>query len=206
MHHVVDAIRNTGLLHDAREQGRRGRRFFRRLHHNGVAARERRSHFPRKKQQRQIPRRDDSHYAQWLAHSVVQDGFSMERFDSGCLDQVGEHSEIGGRARNVEARCKSNRLTGIGDFGRHETIRTCFDRGGDPIKRGRAIANRHRSPLTVHGNAGSSHSLIDESAIGRAHLRDHAAIGGVHVVKGDSAAAFHTIDNARKALYVQQDG
>jgi hypothetical protein len=37
-------------------------------------------------------------------------------------------------------------------------------------------------------------------------LRDHAAIGGVHVVKGDSAAAFHTIDNARKALYVQQDG
>ena len=74
---VVNAIWDSGLLHGFRENRRADRSFFRGFHHYRVATGERRGDFPRQKNQRKIPRSDDSDYAERLADGIVQRGLAI---------------------------------------------------------------------------------------------------------------------------------
>ncbi len=72
MHYVINAIRDSRVLHRLGQQRRRSRSFFRRFHHHCIPASQRRRNFPGEQQQGQVPRRDHADDPQRLAHCIVQ--------------------------------------------------------------------------------------------------------------------------------------
>ena len=107
MYHVINAIRNSRVLHRLGKKRRCRRSFFGRLDHHRIPASQRRRNFPGEQQQGQIPRRDHANDPQWLAHRIVQrvrsvGSFRLKRLQPRHFHQVGEDAEIRRRARNIE--------------------------------------------------------------------------------------------------------
>src|SRR5262245_41848004 len=92
-----DDIDHTGRESDFFEQGRklerRGRGELRRLDDHGVAGCKRRSEFVGGQQQRRVPGRDGSDYAERLMPGEVEHLVLVGR-DDGALDLVGEAAEV----------------------------------------------------------------------------------------------------------------
>ena len=186
MNHVIDSVRNSSVMHGLRQQRRGGWSFFRGLNDHRVPASQRRRDFPGEQKQRKVPRRNDSNHAQRLAHSVIQSAlsvgsFSLKRFQSRHLDEIGKDSKICCRARYVQLGCQAHRLPGVCDFCFHETIKSRLNCGTDPMQSLCSVAHTQTAPFRVQRASGRADRFIDLALVGFRNLRNHRTIRRIHI-------------------------
>ena len=74
-------------------------------------------------------------------------GFGAERFQTGCLDQVGEYAEIRCAARDVDTRGERDGFAGIGNFRLQKILEARFYAIGDLVQNCCALRYRQAAPL-----------------------------------------------------------
>ncbi len=138
---VQNAIGQSRFATNLAEHICRHRRQFARFRHRGVPACDGGRDFPAQQIERQIPGRDEAGDAAGLAQRVVKrHAVGDVRLVLRVQDRGGEEAEIRGRARDVEAARKRERLAGIDRFGARELLEIALDKLGDAKNNPRAIA------------------------------------------------------------------
>jgi len=175
-------------MHDFGEQRCACRGFLGRLHHNTIAARQRRRDLPGQQQKRQIPRGDDSHHAERFSHGVVKcgapiGGLRTEGFQRRSLNQISEDSKVCSTARNIDLGRERHWFSRIRYFRGNKFLKSCFYSIRDFLHKRRPFWNRKRSPFTQERRACGVDGLIYLGAVRFRYLRDDRAIRGIYIGK-----------------------
>ena len=160
-------LRHAGIAHHLCQQRGACRSLFRRLHYHGIAARQSWRHLPRQQQERKVPRRDDSDYADGLAHGVVQrllavGSLGLKRFERSSLDQVGKNAKVRCGARNVQPRSQRDGLAGIRRLGPNEFVEPRLDAFGNLVQQSRALPHSPAAPFALQRPARGLDRGIDD--------------------------------------------
>src|ERR1700722_8668484 len=108
-------------------------------------------------------------------------GSRLKRFDPRHFDPVGEHSEVGCRARNVKLRGQGNRLSCVRHFRLQKAIEPGFNRVRNFVQMCRPLAHPDATPFSEQGFAGGLHRVVHQVLICFGHFRDHVTVGWIHV-------------------------
>ena len=138
VHYIIDAVRHAGFVHHLAQQGSGTRRFFRGFHDNAIPAGEGRSDLPGHEQQGQIPRTHHRNHSLGHAQAIVQRpaavrGRGVEVFAGYIFDHIGKDAEVGRASRDINMRCQTYRLTGIGHLSLKELLKALLNAGGNGV-------------------------------------------------------------------------
>ena len=146
VHEIHDARRNARFRHDLGEQRGGERAPLRRLVHHRATGRERRRDLPRGEHERRVPRRDDRHRPDGLAHRVVHVlGGRQRQTIRGAGRAIGEEAEILGGAQRRAAH-ETQRLAGIHAFDERDLLAPRFDEVRHLVQDRAALLARLRAP------------------------------------------------------------
>ena len=111
MNNVVDTLRNARLVHDFSQQRCSVRRFFRRLHNDGITTGKCRADFPRHQQKREVPWGYHRNHATGFADSVIVSTqpvrcIHLEAFGRNILYEIRKNLEISCTPGNINMRRK----------------------------------------------------------------------------------------------------
>ena len=171
--HPGREARLAGELGDA--QGRQ-RRLLGRLHHDRVAARQRRAPLPGQHQEREVPGDDLADHADRLAQRVREEA-AADR-DRPALDLVGPARVVAQRvadALHVALRV-GDRLAAVERLERGQLGGVLLDQVGQLEQQPAAIGGVHRAPgARFEGPPRRLDRLVDVGRAGRRDLGDHLA-------------------------------
>ncbi|MNZ90909.1 hypothetical protein D3C78_1098800 [compost metagenome] len=201
--HVQHAFRDAGFdsqFSDA-DGGQRG--FFGRLEDHRVTGGQRRTEFPARHHQREVPRHDGAHHTHRLtghkAQLIVRSGchFVVDLVDGFAAPAQGLR-----RAGNVDVQGIADRLAHVQGFKQGQLFGVLFEQAGKTDHGGLAFGRRQTRPDTgiergasvFHGALGiggvTTGNLAEQTAIDRADALECLAGNGVGVFAIDIGAAF----------------
>ena len=144
-HDIEDARRQARLLRQFGEQKSRERGEFGGLQHDRAAERQRRRHFPGQHQEREVPRNDLTHHADWLI---------VGEFRFLKLGPAGMMIEMPRCQRYVEIACLAHRLAIVETFDDGEEPGMALDHARQRIEMARAPMTAEPGPARLRLSGG----------------------------------------------------
>ena len=177
---VQHARRQPDLDRNLTERDGRQRRLAGRLEDDGVAARQRRRHFPGRQQQRKVPGHDGRDDANRLAQRVGE----VVPLDGDCLPHhlvspAGVVLEALGRRRNLDVPRLADRLPVVNRFEPCDLVGPLHEAVRQPAHETPALARRHLAPRSVECRTSRRHRRVHIRHPSRSHRGNHLFRRGI---------------------------
>ncbi|MPL73764.1 hypothetical protein SDC9_19570 [bioreactor metagenome] len=166
--HAVDDVQHAARQQvgdEFRQHHDRGRGLFGGLHHHAVAGGQRRGEFPRRHQDREVPRDDLADDAERLV-IVIGDGVVVDFRHRAFLaaQDTGEVAEMVDRQRDVGGGRLADRLAVVPGLGGGEQVEVRLEPVGDLQQHVRAVRGRGGAPAIL-GGMGSVERQLDIGSV-----------------------------------------